>query len=389
MAHAGAGRNVKSFEGGSEMASDKLSKEKVPPDKLPDEYDKRVFIGGNYDNIKILRDIQEAVHQLGLGLTAILPRDDVEVPLQDTHDWDLRILHNCRYAIFDVSVPGGELMEIERVREYGTQTLLLYQSRDEGPPSHITRMLRTCKLPLKGYYRDVDLKNTIREFLAPMAPLDAIMQPYLRIVGYCFEELTAFEEIQKGGLGTDVVQFKGLRATGDKPVSLIEDHVWEVTSGEILDRVGFRLIEGDPMRVSWAQTYKDAKCVEGKVVIEPPLTKRDEGISYELTMRTRGAYCLTKEEFKHTYPDDPSIVESYERKIIHPVVSLMMGVKFYNGYAFNPTIAILYGNYQDVDAAAAPMVSFRRPSPTEALLSVNWPKPGHRYVISWEPADEP
>lgn len=353
--------------------------EKSPPDNLPGRFDDRVFIGGNYDNMVLLRKIKKVV--AAVGYTAILPRDDVAVPLQDVHDWDLRILHNCRFAIFEVSVPAGELMEIERVRDYGTQALLIYQSREAGPPEHITKMIRTCKLPLKGYFSDEELPPMIKDFFSPFQ-LDPDRDMYLKIFGYWFEKLTDSEDIQKTGMATEVAIFEGLHASGDKPVTEIE-HEWELTSGEIIS-VTMEQTAGIEGRVKWQVKRKNREIVEGAVVIDPALKKEDSPLSYKFTVVTRGAYCFTREEYMKVHPDDPFPFEALEKKIFYPTKELVLRVSMFEGYPFRPRHSVMYGAYQDADAANPPMTSFEMETQSVAKLTAIWPKIQHRYVIAWE-----
>lgn len=120
-------------------------------DSPPGEYDRRVFVGGNYDFMATLRKICDYVS--GTSFTPILAWD-FDVPSRRIHDFDLRLLHQCRFAIFEETSPAGELMELERTRDYGTLAIVVYQVRDtdsQAPPSQITSMATTYGLPLVGY----------------------------------------------------------------------------------------------------------------------------------------------------------------------------------------------------------------------------------------------
>jgi hypothetical protein len=119
-------------------------------DHPPGRHDRRVFVGGNYDYLATLRKICDFVSNT--GFTPILAWD-FEVPHSRTHDYDLRLLHQCRFAIFEETIPAGELMELERTRDYGVITFVVYQVREEAqpPPSQITSMATTYGVPLIGY----------------------------------------------------------------------------------------------------------------------------------------------------------------------------------------------------------------------------------------------
>lgn len=91
---------------------------------IPGQYDTRVFIGGNYDSMPVLREIARFVEDC--SFTPVLAYD-CEMPKSLVHDETMLLLHNCRFAIFDVTRPSGELMELERIKDYGNLALLVYQ----------------------------------------------------------------------------------------------------------------------------------------------------------------------------------------------------------------------------------------------------------------------
>ena len=93
--------------------------------KLPSVYDKRVFIGGSYqqDRRKLLSLLATAVKK-----AHFVPVIADEYKMSDDliHDRTLYLLHGCRYAIFEASDASGALIEIERTRDYGTRTMILF-----------------------------------------------------------------------------------------------------------------------------------------------------------------------------------------------------------------------------------------------------------------------
>lgn len=115
--------------------------EKRSPNHLPGNFDERVFIGGNYNVAGNLRAIRRYVEQA--GFVPIFPLDDYDIPRDQIHDWDIRLLHNCKYAIFDVSVPAGELMEIERALTFKTEPYWYFKSRNQGK-QHLSRSPACC-----------------------------------------------------------------------------------------------------------------------------------------------------------------------------------------------------------------------------------------------------
>lgn len=94
--------------------------------KLLGTWQSRVFLGGSYKAGKrnLLNDFAEAVKNTGL---VPIIADEYHVLENDIHDQTLLLLHSCQYAIFEASELSGALMEIERVRDYGTKTLILFQ----------------------------------------------------------------------------------------------------------------------------------------------------------------------------------------------------------------------------------------------------------------------
>jgi hypothetical protein len=146
------------FKGPSRIGKYSLS-------KIPGKRENRVFIGGNYDNITVLREIKSIVSNLGHQPILALEFDG---PIEKVHDNDLLLLHNCKYSIFEITIPDGHLMELERANEYGVETLMVFQARDEKrkPPASISSMVLSLDLPKYGYLNFADLKKRISKFLA-------------------------------------------------------------------------------------------------------------------------------------------------------------------------------------------------------------------------------
>ena len=142
-----------------------------PPSKqsinrIPGGWEKRVFVGGNYDHMATLVEIKEIV--LSLGYEPIVAFD-YGIPEDKIHHHDLMLLHNCKYAIFDVSQSDGHLMEIERTRDYDVKTLLVYSARDEKrqPPGSMSTMIKTLGIQMSGYLNSNELMQLISRFLQP------------------------------------------------------------------------------------------------------------------------------------------------------------------------------------------------------------------------------
>lgn len=138
--------------------------EKYSLSRIPGKLEKRVFIGGNYDNISVLRKIESIVSDFGYQPILAL---EFDVPIEKVHDYDLLLLHNCKYSIFEITIPNGHLMELERSKEYAVETLVVFQVRDEKrePPPSISKMVLSLDLPKFGYLDFEELKKKISEFL--------------------------------------------------------------------------------------------------------------------------------------------------------------------------------------------------------------------------------
>ena len=109
---------------------------------LEGAYRSRVFVGGSYhlEMRSRLDDIKLAVREAGF-----FPVVADEVLLQnqsDIHHETMVLLHGCRLAIFELSRPSGAFMEIERVADYATQTLILFNAPKKSEYTG-SRMLST------------------------------------------------------------------------------------------------------------------------------------------------------------------------------------------------------------------------------------------------------
>lgn len=105
-----------------------------------------------------------------LGYQPILALD-FDVPEQKIRDYDLLLLHNCKYAIFEITFGNGHLVEIERASNYKLLSILLvFQVRDESkkPPSGASQMVLTSAFPRFGYRTFAELKEYLPNFLPPV-----------------------------------------------------------------------------------------------------------------------------------------------------------------------------------------------------------------------------
>lgn len=136
-------------------------------DNIPGLFEKRIFIGGNYDNCAVLREIADIVRELGYQPIIAL---DFDASKEEVRSYDLRLLSNCKYAIFEISFSDGHLIEIERSGDYKVQALLVYQVRDDKrePPPGASLMVLGTAHPRFGY---LDFKE-LGEYLLTFLPQD-------------------------------------------------------------------------------------------------------------------------------------------------------------------------------------------------------------------------
>jgi len=133
---------------------------------FPEPWEKRVFIGGSYQtHMAVLRYIEKVVESLGFKPVVAF---DVQMPKDLTHHHTLLLLHTCKYAIFEISSPAGQYMEIERTIDYETKSLLLYSimSSDGYPSKSVSSMIQTMKqIKKQGYLTFKEIDSIVKDFL--------------------------------------------------------------------------------------------------------------------------------------------------------------------------------------------------------------------------------
>lgn len=141
------------------------------PSTLEGTRRRRVFVGGSYDQSRRaqLDELVSAVRMIGY-IPVVADWYKLEVPEIDIHDDTLALLHSCKLAIFELSVASGALMEIERVEDYGIETLVLFSTPSNA--SHLpTRMLssfievRRSTITLRGYADSAEAVSAIHNWL--------------------------------------------------------------------------------------------------------------------------------------------------------------------------------------------------------------------------------
>ena len=128
---------------------------------LEGTYRSRVFVGGSYHSEMRSRldEIKAAVREA--GFFPIVADEVLLQNLGDIHHETMVLLHGCRLAIFELSRPSGAFMEIERVADYGTQTLILFNAPKESEYTG-SRMLST-------FVAEHQTTIRLRSYLQPQA----------------------------------------------------------------------------------------------------------------------------------------------------------------------------------------------------------------------------
>lgn len=142
-------------------------------DKLPLPFSKRVFVGGSYKDLPTLRQIAKYLEEKKfmpiIALDFDRPKD------MTTHDFDLLLLHNCKYAVFELSIPAGQYIEVEGAFSYGIKTYGVCKAREKGSLESkklISTMVRDLfdKINQKIYYYS-DFKQ-LRKIIHNLFPKD-------------------------------------------------------------------------------------------------------------------------------------------------------------------------------------------------------------------------
>jgi hypothetical protein len=139
----------------------------------------KVFIGGNYRNIALLRYIEGEVSKIGKNkLSPILAVNFSNVSNEQIYQHSMYLLEDCGYAIFEVTFDSGHLMEIERALSKlipKENMLLVHQtpSKHERKSHYITKMLLGHDIKVEGYSSLEELTEYIEKFITKMTNTNA------------------------------------------------------------------------------------------------------------------------------------------------------------------------------------------------------------------------
>jgi len=138
---------------------------KYSVDTPPAKIEKRVFIGGKYTLLPVLREIEMVVESL--GFQPIIARD-FGMPRERTRDDTIRLLYQCRYFIFDVTLGNGHFVETVRTSNLrDKRELYVFMAQDERrePPPETVSLMLSQGASLKGYMTIAELRNLVADFL--------------------------------------------------------------------------------------------------------------------------------------------------------------------------------------------------------------------------------
>ncbi|MGE0228151.1 MAG: hypothetical protein AB7I38_03250 [Dehalococcoidia bacterium] len=140
------------------------SKRKVGQFTTP--WQRRVFIGGGYATERmVINQIAEICRTLGFDPVVEF---EFEIPVDQIHHHALMLLHECKWAIFEVSAVAGQLMELERTRDYQIDPLVLYQGTDDHgsiPTAMVASLLTRLRINPEHYDRPEELTRHVTAYL--------------------------------------------------------------------------------------------------------------------------------------------------------------------------------------------------------------------------------
>ena len=132
--------------------------------RFESDWSHRVFIGGSGALGAIIDMISQKVAELGYDPVVAI-RFDTPSGMTVYHKC-LALLHNCRYAIFDLSEQAGQLLELERTADYGVKTLVVWPRRKEEAVTQMLRsILQSRRIRYESYDTFPELDPIFRTFL--------------------------------------------------------------------------------------------------------------------------------------------------------------------------------------------------------------------------------
>lgn len=135
-------------------------------DQMPGTYNTRIFVAGNYSfQFAFLLEIVEYIHGYSKGYFTPIFAEDYYME-GDIRNSCLRLLHNCKFAIFELTNYAGQLIELEAAKDYGT-TFIGVQNSPNSTSVYIPGISMTnIKNQIYVYRSLYELKIIVNEYLA-------------------------------------------------------------------------------------------------------------------------------------------------------------------------------------------------------------------------------
>jgi len=131
----------------------------------------KVFVGGNYKNIALLRYIADKVREC--KFSPIMAIDFEVTNEEDIYADAMALLQDCGSAIFEITFDAGHLMEIERAINSKLfpkgNILLLFQKRKDAKDHYISKMLLGVQVKPVGYSKIEEIPELVRNFFESSA----------------------------------------------------------------------------------------------------------------------------------------------------------------------------------------------------------------------------
>ena len=122
-----------------------------------------VFIGGNYNyDVIIFNSLSDTIKSI--NLIPIIANEIFEnLKPNEIHEESLRLLHNSSFALIDITHPAGQLMELERARDYNVITFVFYSSKHTSVmPLSLLKVMDKWRL---GYIFKYDTLEGLQKFV--------------------------------------------------------------------------------------------------------------------------------------------------------------------------------------------------------------------------------
>jgi hypothetical protein len=126
-----------------------------------------VFLGGSYlKHYSEINQIKKVCKELGYDPVIAF---EFETPHDKIHHHALMLLHECSKAIFEVTEHIGQLMEIERLRDYQPVEALIVCQVNAPLSEMLVALLGSQGYEVKRYSRPEELEKLVRGFLSQTA----------------------------------------------------------------------------------------------------------------------------------------------------------------------------------------------------------------------------